>query len=65
MADQIGFEFPVDPSDQWDGFNHAGMEFFTGSPYAALGREVTQNVLDALDEQPAKMIVRLILTSPF
>jgi hypothetical protein len=60
MVDQIGFEFPVDPSGQWDGFNDAGMEHFTGSPFAALGREVSQNVLDALDEQPAKMMVRII-----
>ena len=60
MVDQIGFEFPVDPSGQWDGFNDAGMEHFTGSPFAALGREVSQNVLDALDEQPAKMMVNLI-----
>ena len=59
MDDPIGFEFPVDPSDQWDGFNDAGMEHFTGSPFAGLGREVSQNVLDALDQEPARMVVRL------
>jgi hypothetical protein len=60
MVDQIGFEFSVDLSDQWDGFNDAGMEHFTGSPFAGLGREVSQNVLDALDQEPARMVVRLI-----
>ena len=50
MVDQIGFEFPIDPSGEWDGFNDAGMEHFTGSPFAGLGREVSQNVLDAIDQ---------------
>lgn len=60
MDDSIGFEFPVDPTDQWDGFNNAGIEHFTGLPFAGLGREVTQNVLDALDQEPARMVVQLI-----
>src|ERR1700687_819589 len=60
MAEPVGFEFPIDASEQWDGFNDAGIEHFSGSPYAALGREVTQNVLDAIDDEPAKIVVRLI-----
>jgi hypothetical protein len=60
MAEKTGFEFPVDPSGQWDGFNDAGMEHFTGSPFAGLGREVSQNVLDATDREPARMEVRLV-----
>ncbi len=57
---EIGFAFPIDPAGEWDGFNDAGIEHFTGSPFAGLGREVSQNVLDALDEQPAKMTIRLV-----
>jgi len=56
----IGFEFPRDASDQWDGFNDAGMEHFAGSPYLALGREIPQNVVDATDLPPARIVVRLI-----
>ncbi len=59
MAERIGFQFPVDLSDQFDGFNDAGMEHFTGAPYAALGREVTQNVIDATRQAPAKIVARL------
>jgi hypothetical protein len=44
---KIGFEFPIDMSQQWDGFNEPGMEHFTGSPFRSLGREVTQNTCDA------------------
>ncbi len=36
------------------------MEHFTGSPFAGLGREVTQNVLDAIETEPAGIDVRLI-----
>ena len=60
MINGIGFEFPRDASDQWDGFNDAGMEHFAGSPYLALGREIPQNVVDATDVPPAKIVVRLI-----
>ena len=60
MINGIGFEFPRDASDQWDGFNDAGMEHFAGSPYLALGREIPQNVVDATDLPPARIVVRLI-----
>ena len=60
MTGEIGFFFPVDGSDQWDGFNHPGIEHFAGAPYAAVGREVPQNVLDATETAPARIDVRLI-----
>ena len=60
MPDRIGFEFPVDPAEQWDGFNNPGIEYYTGSPYHGLGRETTQNSLDAMAGQPAKVEFRLI-----
>ncbi len=39
--------FPVDPADEWEGFNHAGIEHFRGNPLGSLAREVIQNSLDA------------------
>src|SRR4051812_25264785 len=60
MAEKIGFEFPLDPSGQWDGFNDPGIEHFTGSPFAGLGREVPQNVLDAMYAEPARIEIKLI-----
>jgi hypothetical protein len=56
MTERIGFEFSRDASDGWDGFNDAGMEHFAGSPYLAVGREVPQNVLDAIHVTPAKTL---------
>ena len=44
---EVGFEFPQDTSDQWDGFNDPGMEHFTGNRLQHLGREVPQNTVDA------------------
>lgn len=56
----IGFEFPMDNSQQWDGFNEPGVEHFSGSPYRSLGREGTQNVLDAAKVPPARIDIRCI-----
>lgn len=55
-----GFEFPRDDSGQWDGFNEPGIEHFSGNPFEHLGREVTQNTLDARrgKTDPAKLIIR-------
>jgi hypothetical protein len=55
-----GFEFPRDDSGQWDGFNEPGIEHFSGNPFEHLGREVTQNTLDARrgKSEPAKLIIR-------
>ena len=64
MVSGIGFEFPIDGSDQWDGFNEPGMEHFTGSPLEHLGREVPQNTIDARIGYPARIRVKLISIPP-
>lgn len=56
----IGFEFPIDGSGQWDGFNDPGIEHFTGNRLQHLGREVPQNTIDAKRGDPARIEVRLI-----
>lgn len=56
----VGFEFPPDTSQQWDGFNQPGMEHFSGSPFEHLGREVTQNALDAYSSYPVRIDIKLI-----
>jgi len=56
----VGFQFPVDDSGQWDGFNDPGIEHFTGNRLQHLGREVPQNTIDARKEGPARIIVSLI-----
>lgn len=60
MVSSVGFEFPSDVSGQWDGFNEAGMEHFTGSPLEHLGREVPQNTIDAMAKSPARIRISLI-----
>lgn len=55
----IGFEFPIDASGQWDGFNDPSMEHFTGDPFQHLGREVPQNTIDAKVGNPAKIRIAL------
>lgn len=58
---KIGFEFPLDDSQQWDGFNDSGIEHFSGSPFRSLGREATQNTTDAAKKGvPAIIRVRRI-----
>lgn len=56
----IGFQFPVDDSGQWDGFNDPGIEHFTGNRLQHLGREVPQNTIDARTGSPARISVALI-----
>lgn len=57
----VDFVFPEDNSQQWDGFNEPGIEHFSGSPFHSLGREATQNTLDAAkDGLPALIRVRRI-----
>ena len=53
------FDFPLELADQWDGFNDAGIEHFSGSPFQHLGREVPQNTLDARVAEPAKLSISL------
>jgi hypothetical protein len=63
MMASIGFKFPYDQSDQWDGFNDSGIEHFSGNPYVHLGREVVQNTIDARQEgtnTPAHIIIQLV-----
>ncbi len=47
MSKEIGWNHPVDASDQWDGFNEPGIEHFSGSPIPHLAREVNQNSFDS------------------
>jgi len=56
----VGFQFPVDDSGQWDGFNDPGIEHFTGNRLQHLGREVPQNTIDARTGSPARISVALI-----
>ena len=56
----IGFQFPVDDSGQWDGFNDPGIEHFTGNRLQHLGREVPQNTIDARTGSPARISISLI-----
>src|SRR3546814_8628030 len=57
---KVGFEFPRDESQQWDGFNEPGIEHFSGSPFRSLGREGTQNTVDAAKGLPARIDIRRI-----
>jgi hypothetical protein len=66
MTQSVGFRFPYDQSDQWDGFNDSGIEHFSGNPYVHLGREVVQNTIDARQEAtsaPAHIIIQVIEAS--
>lgn len=56
----VGFEFPVDASGQWDGFNDSGIEHFTGNRLRHLGREVPQNTMDARTASPARISIALV-----
>jgi hypothetical protein len=47
MSSDLGWEFPIDSGDQWQGFNDPGIEHFRGSPFGNLAREIIQNSLDA------------------
>src|SRR6266481_7455679 len=63
MSQTVGFRFPYDQSDQWDGFSDSGIEHFSGNPYVHLGREVVQNTIDARQEAtsaPAHIIIQVI-----
>ena len=53
---KIGWLHPIDASDQWDGFNEAGIEHFSGNPIRHVAREVNQNSLDSRDETTQKPV---------
>ncbi len=59
MSMKIGWHHPVDESDQWDGFNDAGIETFAGSPIRHLAREVNQNSLDSGESDPIVVKMKL------
>lgn len=54
-TDGIGWRFPKDGADQWDGFNDSGIEHFRGNPLFNLARETIQNSLDAPLAHPVKV----------
>ena len=56
----VGLEFPEDLSDQWDGFNDPGIEHFAGNRLQHLGREVTQNTIDAKAALPARITFKQV-----
>lgn len=58
MFNTIGWNQPMDDSDQWDGFNDPGIEHFRGYPIFHLAREATQNALDAPDNDLVKISFR-------
>src|SRR5687767_8374041 len=57
-SDAVGWEFPLDTADQWEGFNDPGIEHFRGDPFGSLTREILQNSLDAAVNVP--VIVKFI-----
>lgn len=59
MSNLIGWEHPIDNSDQWDGFNESGMQHFAGSPIKHLAREVIQNALDAGESDTVVVKIQL------
>jgi hypothetical protein len=59
MSKTIGWHHPVDESDQWDGFNEPGIEHFSGSPITHLAREVNQNSVDAAENSPVTVKIKL------
>jgi uncharacterized membrane protein YgcG len=52
MSGTVGWEFPIDGGDQWQGFNDPGIEHFRGNPFGSLARELIQNSLDAPSGTP-------------
>lgn len=58
MSTKIGWNHPVDASDQWDGFNEPGIEHFSGSPIPHLAREVNQNSFDSGNGSTVRVQIR-------
>lgn len=48
--DDLGWSFPTDPANQWDGFNNDGIEHFRSNPFGNFAREIIQNSLDAVKD---------------
>jgi hypothetical protein len=58
MKNQLGWNHPVDESDQWDGYNEPGIEHFSGSPIPSLAREVNQNSFDSGNGETVKVSIK-------
>ena len=54
----INWRHPEDDADEWDGFNHSGIEHFLGNPLFSIGREICQNELDASDGSESASVVQ-------
>src|ERR1700722_19273820 len=59
MSSEVGWEFPIDAADQWQGFNDPGIEHFRGNPIGSLAREMIQNSLDAPSGSPVSVSFQL------
>ena len=61
MAEKIGWYFPPSGGGSDGGFNHSGIEYYSGNPEYHLAREVIQNSLDARANQKKPVVVRFDL----
>lgn len=59
MTDTFVWEFPIDGADQWEGFNHPGIEHFRGNAFGSLARETIQNSVDAPSGSPVSVEFQL------
>ena len=59
MTGSAMWEFPIDGADQWEGFNHPGIEHFRGNVFGGLAREIIQNSLDARSASPVTVSFQL------
>lgn len=57
---KIGWRCPTNDAGEGFGFNESGMEYFSGDPFSAIAREITQNTNDAVKEHPAYLEFRQI-----
>lgn len=61
MAAKIGWCFPSSGGGVDGGFNHSGIEYYSGNPEYYLAREVIQNSLDARADSKKPVVVRFDL----
>ena len=58
MADKIGWHFPPSGGGVDGGFNHPGIEYYSGNPEYHLAREIIQNSLDARASAKKPVVVQ-------
>ena len=58
MAEKIGWHFPPSGGGSDGGFNHSGIEHYSGNPEYYLAREIIQNSLDARANTRKPVVVR-------